>query len=746
MNGPLQKPRDTKTELEGDALSAWVVEPQRLSWNRWIEPARLFESWLPGYFSPSFDSVDAALLTRNERFVQIRDLVELPADAKHAQRGDCSATWIALVDGNAIHVRPFSAATDSELLKRSVPLPLRALLLLWNQLSGLRLELWEPELYDGTCVADLALVQLLEKPENDLAWIASELRSNPLLRAQIQRAELSNPEAGITTSTILDLRLERPDPTHIRIAGSRFRANELARRLLVENVGRKGGELTEPREFLLTGATIDERLAQFEQYVLAEPWFEGQHGFVLSGDGLADSLVLRALRNDGPRPSDSRTSIIRNESVAPHSSRWNEWLDDLSSDYHIFNSLLGGDDLPDGLWKDLVRHLGVRSPLPPFRIWRQLYQEVWNVREGIGPADWDYLTRVLDRVTHVNDPHASADPGASFATPSAIQQLRTAYSPFLALKAGLEDGTVRTYILKGPDQADAPLAAHIFSERAARNLANALGRSVRFSAEAARRESLRRSGWIMHNLAGPLANGNQALEDLERFASRNPNVADALVPDDWTAHERARMPGRELTEFTVAARIGLLQQALHQIKVFTSRIRRFRHIVSLRELPVIRIRIGPLISNAMIRFGAGYPEVELDIKRDVAESHLEVSGNESLLLEALDEVLANSGRELRVRSIPHAAITILLETSESNVNIRIRDNALPAQVALVPRPFEEGTSGYHRTGEGSGLGLAMVKEILSKHSGRCELIPNYDTNGNRTDGVTFVATLPLTVD
>jgi hypothetical protein len=91
------------------------------------------------------------------------------------------------------------------------------------------------------------------------------------------------------------------------------------------------------------------------------------------------------------------------------------------------------------------------------------------------------------------------------------------------------------------------------------------------TAEVARRESLRRTRWIKHCIAGPLENATVALEDLQRFAANNQQVAHALVPDEKTASLRSNMSGLALTAYSFEARLKAVGHTLHEFKALAQR-------------------------------------------------------------------------------------------------------------------------------------------------------------------------------
>ena len=571
-----------------------------------------------------------------------------------------------------------------------------------------------------------------------MAWIASQLRSDLRVRAQLRRAEISSGDVALSPSAILDLRLKVPEAWVMNAAGIGFLATTLAQRLIQEAQLDAPSLNLWPRDFLLTGATLEERLDQFEEYLSDEPSLRDRPIFVLRGHTSSSQLFVRALR--GP----AKTWTYSPETEEPGLLEWHGWVESESADWQVLNSLAGDRDLPDNLAKAMTWLLDVGLDLPPFRFWRQIYQEIMSLAEGISPTDWEYAIRALMRVQERMAPgdfHIERD---SRVTSSMIYQVRLAYAPFVAIKALLEGGSLRIYLLSGPDQTEGPLASRILLEQVARNLASVLGRSVQFTAEVARRESLRRMREIKHTLARVLTNTTQGLDDLRRFAFQNPDVAGALIPDDRTAETRAQARGASIDEYRMVAHLSRIEESLTPLRSLAQQLNRLSLIHKMDTLPAERIRIENIVRLGLERVCVGYPDVEVRCDSDACAVDAEVAGDSALLAEAFDEVFSNAGRELKRQSRSRPSILAFISVADENVRIAIRDNGLPQAARLIQNPFEEGTSAYHQSGDGSGFGLAIVKAILMKHGGECSIEPNVDNDtGRRVEGVTFLATLPL---
>ncbi len=106
-----------------------------------------------------------------------------------------------------------------------------------------------------------------------------------------------------------------------------------------------------------------------------------------------------------------------------------------------------------------------------------------------------------------------------------------------------------------------------------------------------------------------------------------------------------------------------------------------------------------------------------DLGVDVAQEGLSVQGVELLLREALvnliDNALRYAGRG--------ATVTVRLRRAGDDVWLDVEDNGPGLAPALRRRAFERFVRGS-TSGEGCGLGLAIVREIAERHGGSAELL------------------------
>ena len=107
-----------------------------------------------------------------------------------------------------------------------------------------------------------------------------------------------------------------------------------------------------------------------------------------------------------------------------------------------------------------------------------------------------------------------------------------------------------------------------------------------------------------------------------------------------------------------------------------------------------------------------------DLGVEVVHDGLKVQGVELLLREAVVNLIDNAVRYAG----SGATITVKLRRALDDVWIDVEDNGPGLASDLRERAFERFVRGA-TTGEGCGLGLAIVREIAERHGGSAELLP-----------------------
>src|SRR5262249_11681526 len=93
--------------------------------------------------------------------------------------------------------------------------------------------------------------------------------------------------------------------------------------------------------------------------------------------------------------------------------------------------------------------------------------------------------------------------------------LRSIFRPAVALKVLRHGEIAGVYILFGPDQVENPDGARALLTGYGERLSEVLSQPAEIIDEAARRESLRRLSWVMHQFNGPIGRAMNAVEDLQ---------------------------------------------------------------------------------------------------------------------------------------------------------------------------------------------------------------------------------------
>ena len=100
--------------------------------------------------------------------------------------------------------------------------------------------------------------------------------------------------------------------------------------------------------------------------------------------------------------------------------------------------------------------------------------------------------------------------------------MRSVYRPAVALKVLRQGEVAGAYVLLGPDQVENPDGAWALLNGYGERLCDILSQASLTADDAARRESLRRLSWVMHQLNGPIGRATNAVEDLDVLPWKQP--------------------------------------------------------------------------------------------------------------------------------------------------------------------------------------------------------------------------------
>jgi signal transduction histidine kinase len=124
---------------------------------------------------------------------------------------------------------------------------------------------------------------------------------------------------------------------------------------------------------------------------------------------------------------------------------------------------------------------------------------------------------------------------------------------------------------------------------------------------------------------------------------------------------------------------------------------------------------------------------------------LELCTYENELIQVIINILNNAKDELlKIEDYDNRYIFIDLYEEDGNMIIKIKDNAGGISESIIDRIFEPYFTTKHKS-QGTGIGLYMSEEIISKHlEGRLS-VSNYEKNieGRKDIGAEFLILLPL---
>ena len=141
------------------------------------------------------------------------------------------------------------------------------------------------------------------------------------------------------------------------------------------------------------------------------------------------------------------------------------------------------------------------------------------------------------------------------------------------------------------------------------------------------------------------------------------------------------------------------------------------------------VNLAELLSDVVEIHSPLHPDIEFD---NLADPALVVEADRNSLTRAIGNLVSNAGR--------HAKSLVLVSASEENgaIVIRVDDDGEGIAEADRDKLFEPFVRLESSKGKGSGLGLALVKRIVSRHSGDV-CVSSSDSGGAR-----FEIRLPLT--
>jgi signal transduction histidine kinase len=694
----------------------------------WVAPTELSRSWLPRFFAPEFRALDLEMQTAATPLRQLAELVAVAVGSRPLEVEE-EVDWVVRPRRGELAMEPWAESRSRSGLLR---LPPQALLVSRFVTSARPALYWDESLFRGTGATTPEIVVLTSPHGGDIAWLEEELRTRQAVQ-QMRRQAVGATLPRISTESLLSLQVSSPTVEQQQAMGRRVRTEAERRRQF---------PMAPSVVATLTGATFEERLAQFERMILEQGVVDRDSAYFIEAatqDVNSELFVVRSL-GDAAGAFEARPGArLTPQDDPPTSMTWRDWYwsTDVNLTFELFNAL---DDGPR---------------LPPFLLARTLA----HPRLGAYPVTGEFTlpsfaSFVACIVGHFGDGgidlEAAADDvlamwrrlnGGDANPEEVFVWLRRVFRPALAVRVLRANKVAGAFLFFGPDQLDDPAATRAHLEFLGARLSEVLQVPAVVSEDLARKESLRRLSWMGHQIAGPLMRMDRVVNELNEFFAENAGLGGELLPNEEAARNQADMNDEPIENYSIAGRLAVLTETVADMRRLKYQISRFKR--SQRDLQKSCTSVSALIERIASKARAQLSSTAVSC---FVEGDCYAQLDEEVIGAAFEEVVNNAARELQVQQPADPQLIFRAKSSPSTVTVSVEDNGLPLGSSLPDDPFAEDASNYTSTGKGTGLGLAIVRESFHRHGGRCRLEVNRDLDGERRGGVTFAAELPAAQD
>lgn len=235
-----------------------------------------------------------------------------------------------------------------------------------------------------------------------------------------------------------------------------------------------------------------------------------------------------------------------------------------------------------------------------------------------------------------------------------------------------------------------------------KELAEAAAKLAQSERESAWREMAKQ---VAHEIKNPLTPMKLSVQHLRRV----------FDPNDPKSAERIERVTSSLIE---------------QIDALTHIANEFSNFAKLPQPVIAEIDLVSLIEAVVALFDSD-SNIEVNLELIGPESKVLISGDKEMLLRVLNNLVSNGIQAVSMNT--PAKIVISLQTTEKHALIRVKDNGTGIPEDQIQTIFEP----YFTTkSTGTGLGLAMVKQIVETHHGSIEI------EETSPSGTTVLITLP----
>ncbi|MGM1047367.1 MAG: sensor histidine kinase [Bacillota bacterium] len=199
--------------------------------------------------------------------------------------------------------------------------------------------------------------------------------------------------------------------------------------------------------------------------------------------------------------------------------------------------------------------------------------------------------------------------------------------------------------------------------------------------------------------------------------------AQALKQVNLSDHERSRYLDIIITE---AQRMSKMSDSLLKLSLLESQSQQLRLVTRSLDEQIRRVIVA-----LQPQWNARRLQFELDLET------IQVTADHELLNQVWTNIIGNSIKF----SEDGGMINVSIQYDINNVTVRISDTGIGIPLEDQKRIFErffKADRSHSRKVDGSGMGLAIVKQIVSLHQG------NIRVESEPGEGTTFIVTLPIT--
>jgi signal transduction histidine kinase len=718
----------------------------------WVSPQRLLGRWQPEMFRAEYLELDR-VINRSNEYVPLGNFVHIvttPADYPSDTRWRADSLEIKRSYGG---LRDTTHGPMSD-----YALPPEALLVPRRWASEPQIRFWSDSLYSGGGTASANLWVLASNDGESIAWIEREL-ANEIGLLQLQRAAINSTIAMLPGELLLEVRVRRRSDEERRSLNNALIQN-------LRSVIYSASYRALKRPIILTGETFEERQREFERFLCEDTLFDSSDAYFVESATKNESSDLFIVRTIGQREQerDAKFHFVDTD-TSKVDAAWREWYWSEPGQflYRVLNSVRAAEYcLPSHiLARTTLKPLAfvsadsdLRFVIPEFSSfasafenspddsiselselefaskWLEANERSGLIKEtsalcvqfGLSPEDSEQLLKKKEFTSQLS------------------QWALTTYRPALAVRVFRDKRVAGLYLLFGGDQLTSPAEVYGWLDDMGMAFQEILSPPPQIVEEAARRESLRRLSWLMHQINGPIGKARQALEDIHGFLQNNSEFSQHFVPDEETVKRRLQTRrNADPARFTLTSRLSYALKQIEDVRRVAYQVKRLKRLQG--ELPHCDFDLVQMLRDGIYSRVESLPDLNLEF--DLPQI-MPVTGNAESIREAIEEVLHNACREMAEHNVKPATLTVRLWTVDSQVSFSITDNGLPADARLMNDPFREDASTYAKKGRGSGLGLTIVRETFAAHGGGCALNENFDADGERISGVTFTASMSIT--